>query len=156
MLLSMYKGIISSSSSAIIFHSHERQNSLRSTLSKDTTLNTKEPIFIFTKQYGFPIVPFNSLTLWGITQAAPNNWKNALHNFVVTSQWRRRWWIDSSHFLHIQHHSTTITFFFRKLSKLQIFPKAPVHTKNAILEVALTFQILFQEKWELTGVGNTW
>jgi hypothetical protein len=42
--------------------------------------------------------------------------------------------------------SITIMFLFRKLSKVKIFPKVAVHTKNATLGGTLTFQILFHGK----------
>jgi hypothetical protein len=62
--------------------------------------------------------------------------------------------IDSLLFLHIQHQSTTITFHFFKLSKVENFPKVVVHTKNATLEGALIFQILFQGKGKLTRMDK--
>ena len=62
MLLSMYKGIVPSFTSALTSHSHDLQSSLHSALFKDITLNKKEPSSMFTKQYGFPTVPSNSLT----------------------------------------------------------------------------------------------
>jgi len=43
----------------------------------------------------------------------------------------------------------------RKLSKVKIFPKAVVYRKKVTLKGALTFQILFQEKGELTEVDTT-
>jgi hypothetical protein len=63
--------------------------------------------------------------------------------------------MDSPPFLHIQHHSTRITFLFRKLSNVQIFLKVAIHAKNTTLEGALTFQIIFQRKGKLIGVDNT-
>jgi hypothetical protein len=44
MLLFMYKGIVTPSSLVLAIHAHDIQNSLHSALSKDTTLNAKEPI----------------------------------------------------------------------------------------------------------------
>jgi hypothetical protein len=40
--------------------SHDFQSSLRSALSKYTTLNTKEPTSTYSKQFSVPIVPYNS------------------------------------------------------------------------------------------------
>jgi hypothetical protein len=49
----------------------------------------------------------------------------------ATSQCRRRWSTDSPFFLHIQHLSTTIMYYFRKLSIVRIFPRAADHTKKS-------------------------
>lgn len=73
----------------------------------------------------------NSFTLQGITQSTPKWQKIELHKYLVISQWRRRWSMDSPFFSHIQHQSTTMTFHFLGLSKDKIFPNAAVHTKNA-------------------------
>lgn len=94
-------------------------------------------------------LPNKSLTLQGITQATPNNWISALHNFVATSQWMRKWSINSPHFLHIQHNSITIIFIFRKSFKVKVFPKATVHTKNTTLEGTLLSKYSSKEKWIL-------
>jgi hypothetical protein len=63
--------------------------------------------------------------------------------------------MDSPLFLHIQHQSTTMTFHFLRLSNVKIFPNVVVHTKNAILERAITLQILFQGNGELVSMVNT-
>jgi hypothetical protein len=157
MPLSMYEGIVTSSSSLTIY-SHDLQSSLRSSLSKETTLKTNEPTSIFSKHYGFSIIPSNFPTTRSPFWYNPSNTKqlkSALHNFVTTSWWKSRWSIDSSYFLHIQHHFTTRTFLFCKLSKVKIFYKASVHTNNDTLEGALTFQILFLGKWDLTRLDNS-
>ena len=84
-----------------------------------------------------------SITRLGITHFTPNILKITLHNSLATSQWISKWSMDFSLFLHMQHHSTTTTFLFLKLSSTNIFPNAAVHTKNIIGERALTLHILF-------------
>jgi hypothetical protein len=54
--------------------------------------------------------------------------------------------MDSPFFSQIQHLSTTITFYFLRLSMVIIFPRAADQTKEATLERALVHQILLQEK----------
>jgi hypothetical protein len=63
--------------------------------------------------------------------------------------------MDSPPFLHMQHHSTTATFLFLKLSSVNIFFKAVVHKKKATREGALPHQILFQGKGDPFGLVNT-
>jgi hypothetical protein len=58
----MYTGIVASSSLSLANPSHDLQNSLRSALPKDTTLNTNELTSRFAKHDKFPIVPSNFAT----------------------------------------------------------------------------------------------
>jgi len=89
----------------------------------------------------------NSLiTLLGITQDKSKRVKRALHKAEATSQWRRRWSIDSPLLLHMQHLSTIITCLFSRLSKVRILPSAADHTKKADLEGAWVHRTLFQGK----------
>lgn len=49
-----------------------------------------------------------------------------------------------------------MAFLFSRLSKVSIFPNSAIHTKIAIIEGVLTFQILFQENREPTGIDNAY
>jgi hypothetical protein len=134
MPLSIFTSCVALSSSIITIHSHDHQSFLRSTLSKDTTSKTKEPTFICSKQAIAQLSPPTPQQIAHLTRHNPINWKIALHNFVATSQWRSKWSINSPQILHRQNHSIAIIFIFRKLSKVNIFPKAVVHTKNTSWE----------------------
>jgi hypothetical protein len=68
----MYTWIVTLSSLSLANHSHELQNSLRSVLVKDTTLNTNEPTSKFAKHDECPIVPFNFPTNHLPFEAEPN------------------------------------------------------------------------------------
>jgi len=57
------------------------------------------------------------------------------HNEVIGGQW-----IPHSSYTY----NTTTIFCLRRLSCVEIFPKAVVHTKNDTCDEALTRQILFQ------------
>ena len=83
-------------------------------------------------------------------KSTPNKMKSELYESLATSQWRKRWTTASPPFLYVQHQSTTTTFLFLRLSKVNIFPNVVVHTKNATLKRALTLQIQSMEK------GNQW
>ena len=69
-------------------------------------------------------------------------------------QCRNKWSIDSPQCLHKHHRSSTIIFFLHKLSKVNIFHRATINTKNDTLKEASTFQILFQGRANYTGVDN--
>lgn len=56
--------------------------------------------------------------------------------------------------LHMQHQSTTMTCFFLKLSKVQIFPNDVAHTKYATLKGALILQMFFQGNGEPAEVQS--
>jgi len=96
MLLSMYKGIVTSTSSALTIHSQDLQSSLHSALSKDTALNTKKPTSIFSKQYGFPIVPpthqqFAHLSRHNSINTKLGMKRQAVNNCLLTAKpFRRR------------------------------------------------------------------
>jgi hypothetical protein len=62
-------GTIASSSLSLAKHSHDLQNSKRSTLAKDTTLNTKKPTSRFAKHDEFQIVPSNFPTNYSSFEA---------------------------------------------------------------------------------------
>jgi hypothetical protein len=93
-------------------------------------------------------LPNKSFTLRGITQTTEKSTLWQPHNEGVNYPY-------SPQILHKQHHSITIIFIFRKLSKVKIFPKAAIHTKKTTLGGALTFKILFQRKMEIARLDNT-
>ena len=83
-----------------------------------------------------------SSTPLGITQQTPNRVKTIFQRSRVIGQCKRRWLIDSSPDLHMQHQSKMSTFLFLRLSMVIILPKAAVQVKKATLVGTLTFQIL--------------
>jgi hypothetical protein len=62
--------------------------------------------------------------------------------------------MDSLLLLHMQHQSTTITFFFLKLSKVKVFPRVIVCTKKLTLDGTSTLQMVFRGNYELDGVDS--
>ena len=87
-----------------------------------------------------------STTLWGITQQIPNKQKIILHILKAMGQWRRRWFTNSPHLLHIKHHSRTTRCFFRRLSIVRILPKATVQEKKATRGGTFDCHTIFQGK----------
>jgi len=59
--------------------------------------------------------------------------------------------MDSPYFLHMQHHSSTMTCLFLRLFKVKILPSVVVQTKKAIHVGALFLQMLFEGKARLAG-----
>jgi hypothetical protein len=97
-----------------------------------------------------------SITLSGITHVTSKRVKSPLHKSHATSQWRRKWSIDSLLLLHIHYHPTTINPLFRRLSKVRILPRTTVQKKKLTLRCTLTFQILLQGKEETPEIDNSW
>ena len=85
-----------------------------------------------------------SITPRGITHCIPNKLKIKYHNSLAIGQCKRRWEVDSSLALHIQHQSITITLRLLRFSVVRMRSIAAVHTKNITQGGTLGFQILFQ------------
>jgi hypothetical protein len=62
--------------------------------------------------------------------------------------------MDSPYFLHMQHHSSTMTCLFLRLFKVKILPSVVVQTKKAIHVGALFLQMLFEGKARLAGAKH--
>jgi hypothetical protein len=101
--------------------------------------------------------PLTSQTLTHPARHNPINTKKLKKHtpyFCSNPQCRNKWLIDSPQCLHKQHRSSTIIFLLHKLSKINIFPRATIHAKNATLRGSSTFQMLFQRQADYNGVDN--
>jgi len=82
--------------------------------------------------------------------------KLALHNSLATSQWKKRWSIDSPLFLHMQHHSTTITLLFPLL--LVYYPCWSLMTlfhRGILYSIFRTPCVIFRTNWQVAQDSST-